>query len=302
MRTLLVAALLVAGRCDAFSRGSLGALLRGGSVAMRPPPADDETVVEATSTTIGNARPQASLDGLGGDGSDERSPPLVVGIAGGSGSGKSELAGAIASALGGDRRVVLLQHDSYYRDLQHLSFAERSHVNFDHPESLETDLLARHVRALKHGGASANVVVPRYDFSRHARDTSGGDVISLGARDIIIVEGILLFNDPALAALCDMKLFVDAPADVRLARRLGRDVAMRGRTVDQVLAQWEATVSPMHARFVEPTRWHADVIVPHGVNRVALELVVARLTQQWTAAERGSTVAAYDQARARFAA
>jgi uridine kinase len=195
--------------------------------------------------------------------------PTVIGVAGGSGSGKTTVVRRIVDSLGPDQ-VVVLEHDRYYRDRNDLRLEERAALNYDHPDSLETDLLVAHVRALK---AGQPVDVPRYDFTRHARRA---DVERYEPRRAIIVEGILIFSEPGLRELMDVKVFVDADADTRFIRRLQRDVAERGRTLDSVVEQYLATVKPMHFDFVEPSKRYADLIIPlGGHNTVAIDLMLS---------------------------
>jgi len=195
--------------------------------------------------------------------------PTVIGVAGGSGSGKTTVVRRIVDSLGPEQ-VVVLEHDRYYRDRNDLRLEERAALNYDHPDSLETDLLVQHVRALK---ASQPVDVPQYDFTRHARRS---DVQRYHPRRAIIVEGILIFGEPALRDLMDVKVFVDADADTRFIRRMQRDVAERGRTLESVVEQYLATVKPMHFEFVEPTKRYADLIIPlGGHNTVAIDMMLS---------------------------
>jgi uridine kinase len=197
--------------------------------------------------------------------------PLVIGIAGGSGSGKTTVAQEILQRVGPDR-IAYIQHDSYYKDLTGLPPAQRDEVNFDHPNSLETELLIAHVEQLKRGQA---IKVPVYDFSTHSRTDK---TFKVNPRGVIIVEGILIFVDSALRALFDVKLFVDTDADIRLIRRMQRDITERDRTVENVIKQYQVTVRPMHLEFVEPSKRYADVIIPEGgFNTAALDMVVARI-------------------------
>jgi uridine kinase len=197
--------------------------------------------------------------------------PIVIGIAGGSGSGKTTVAQEILQRVGPDR-IAYIQHDSYYKDLTGLPPAQRAEVNFDHPNSLETELLICHIEQLKNGQA---IEVPVYDFASDSR-TSKSFIVN--PRRVIIVEGILIFTDPALRALFDVKLFVDTDPDVRLIRRLQRDITERGRTVESVIKRYQATVRPMHLEFVEPSKRYADVIIPEGgFNRAAMDMGVARI-------------------------
>jgi uridine kinase len=196
---------------------------------------------------------------------------FVIGVAGGSGSGKTTVVRRIVDSLGPEH-VTLLQHDRYYRDRNDLRLEERAALNYDHPNSLETDLLVRHVQELKRGNP---VQVPAYDFTRHARLT---ETETFQPRRALIVEGILVFTDAALRDLMDIKVFVDTDSDTRFIRRLQRDVAERGRTMDSVIDQYQGTVKPMHLEFVEPSKRYADVIVPlGGHNTVAVDLLLTML-------------------------
>jgi uridine kinase len=196
---------------------------------------------------------------------------FVIGVAGGSGSGKTTVVRRIVDSLGLDQ-VTLLQHDRYYRDRNDLRLEERAALNYDHPNSLETDLLVQHVRDLKGG---REVEVPQYDFTRHARLS---ETETFQPRRALIVEGILIFADAALRDLMDIKVFVDTDSDTRFIRRLQRDVAERGRTMESVIDQYQTTVKPMHLEFVEPSKRYADVIVPlGGHNTVAIELLLTML-------------------------
>jgi uridine kinase len=196
---------------------------------------------------------------------------FVIGVAGGSGSGKTTVVRRIVDSLGPEH-VTLLQHDRYYRDRNDLRLEERAALNYDHPNSLETDLLVSHVKALKKGHP---VQVPAYDFTRHARLA---ETETFQPRRALIVEGILVFTDAALRDLMDIKVFVDTDSDTRFIRRLQRDVAERGRTMDSVIDQYQGTVKPMHLEFVEPSKRYADVIVPlGGHNTVAVDLLLTML-------------------------
>lgn len=198
---------------------------------------------------------------------------FVIGIAGGTGSGKTTIARALAAALAPEH-VATLEHDWYYRDRSDLSFDEKSQLNFDHPESLETSLLIEHVRGLKNGKA---VDVPGYDFKTHARTP---ETRRVEPRPVLIVEGILVFVEPALRELMNVKIFVDTDADIRLMRRIRRDIEQRGRTFQQIREQYYKTVRPMHLAFVEPSKRWADVLIPEGGNNaVALDLVTSRLRE-----------------------
>ena len=197
--------------------------------------------------------------------------PVVLGVAGGSGSGKSTVVKEVCRILGSGITSVL-HHDSYYRDLSHLPFEARVEVNFDHPDALETALMVEHLRALLRG---APAEIPTYDFSTHTR---ARETELLHPTPVVVVDGILVLGDPRLRDTMDLKVFVDTESDIRLLRRIRRDVVKRGRTADSVIAQWEATVRPMHLEFVEPSKRFADLVVPEGgYNRVAVDLVVNRL-------------------------
>jgi uridine kinase len=199
--------------------------------------------------------------------------PVVLGVAGGSGSGKTSIANAILRAVGRDRLAFLAQ-DSYYRDVVWATPEQLQTHNFDHPAAVDTPLLVEHVTALRRGEA---VEVPVYDFVHHRRT---GATVRMEPQPVILVEGILLYVEPELRDLFDFKIYVDTDADVRLIRRLQRDMAERGRTHEDVLRQYLATVRPMHLEFVEPSKRWADVIVPEGgENRVALAMVAARVEQ-----------------------
>jgi uridine kinase len=194
--------------------------------------------------------------------------PIVIGVAGGSGSGKTTVVRRIIDSLGPDQ-VAVLDHDRYYRDRSDLRLEERAALNYDHPDSLETDLMVRHLHELKSG---RTVDVPRYDFARFARLP---DREAVAPRRALIVEGILVFTDKPLRDLMDIKVFVDTDADTRFIRRLIRDVADRGRTMESVIEQYQATVKPMHLDFVEPSKRYADVILPQGGhNAVAVDLLL----------------------------
>lgn len=197
--------------------------------------------------------------------------PVVLGVAGGSGSGKSTVVREIVRSLGAER-VAVVPHDAYYRDLGHLPPGQRATVNFDHPESLETELLVAHVQALLEGFA---VDVPTYDFARHTR---APEVRHLEPTPVVILDGILVLADARLRPLMDVKVFVDTDPDIRLIRRIRRDTRDRGRTVESVIRQYEESVRPMHQEFVEPSKRHADLLVPEGgYNRVAVDLVVRKV-------------------------
>jgi uridine kinase len=197
--------------------------------------------------------------------------PLVIGIAGGSGSGKTTVAQEILQRVG-PPQIAFLQHDSYYKDLSGLPPTQRVEVNFDHPNSLETELLIRHIESLRDGKP---VEVPIYDFATHSRTAQ---TFTVQPRRVILVEGILIFAEAELRKLFDVKIFVDTDSDLRFIRRLHRDITERGRTTESVIKQYQATVRPMHLEFVEPSKRYADVIIPEGgFNAAALDMVVARV-------------------------
>jgi len=195
--------------------------------------------------------------------------PLIIGVGGGSGSGKTTVVNKIVAGIGKDQ-IVLIEHDSYYRDLSHLPLSERVKQNFDHPASLETELLIRHLDALKKG---YKIEVPVYDFVEHTRSAKS---ISVAPKKVILIDGILIFSEPNLREKMDIKIFVDTDDDVRLLRRLKRDINERGRNFDGVLNQYEQFVRPMHLEFVEPSKRYADIIIPRGgENAVALDMINA---------------------------
>jgi uridine kinase len=197
--------------------------------------------------------------------------PVIIGIAGGTGSGKTTVAQAIYDRVGSDR-IEWISHDSYYRNFDGLSTEERHKINFDHPDSLETELLTRHLDVLAKG---SSVDVPKYDFATHARRQ---ETQRVEPRRVIIVEGILVLAEPELRRRIDIKLFVDTPPDIRFMRRLLRDIQSRGRTLDSVVKQYLTTVRPMHEEFVEPSKRYADLIIPEGgENQVALDAIIARV-------------------------
>ena len=199
------------------------------------------------------------------------SRPLILGVAGGSGSGKTTVVSQIIRAME-PVPVSLLHHDSYYRDHPDLSDQERARLNYDHPDVLETPLLADHLRELLAGQA---VEEPVYDFTTHSRTD---ETRRIEPNPVVIVDGILILAEPELRELMDIRVFVETDSDLRFIRRLLRDTQERGRSVDSVIRQYQATVRPMHLEFVEPSRRHADVIVPFGrENRVAISMLVARL-------------------------
>jgi uridine kinase len=197
--------------------------------------------------------------------------PVMVGVAGGSGSGKTTVVREILNRLRPDR-VGVVHHDAYYRDFAHLPADTRATINFDHPESLETELLETHLQALIRG---ESIETPVYDFTTHTRTA---ETVRVGPTDVIIVDGILVLAEARLRKLMDIRIFVDTDADLRFIRRLGRDMDERGRTLDSVIHQYLGSVRPMHLDFVEPSKRWADVIIPEGgENRVAIDMVVTKL-------------------------
>ena len=197
--------------------------------------------------------------------------PVIVGIAGGTGSGKTTVARAVYDRVGKDR-IEWISHDSYYRQFDGLDLEQRHHINYDHPDSLETELLCRHLDVLVKG---SSVEVPIYDFTTHSRKT---DTVRVEPRKVVIVEGILVLAEVELRKRIDIKLFVDTPADIRFVRRLMRDIKTRGRSVESVIEQYVTTVRPMHEEFVEPSKRYADLIIPEGgENQVALDAIISRV-------------------------
>lgn len=200
--------------------------------------------------------------------------PFIIGIAGGTGSGKTTVARRIYESLHLDA-AVFLDQDSYYADLGHLPLEQRKQLNFDHPDALDNDLLVEHLQCL---AAREAIDKPSYDFAAHTR---AAGTVTVEPRDIVLVEGILLFVEPRLRDLFDLKIFVDTDADVRFIRRLQRDLELRGRTVGSVIEQYLSTVRPMHFEFVEPSKRYADVILPRGGNNMAgIHLVAARIRER----------------------
>ncbi len=195
---------------------------------------------------------------------------LVIGIAGGTGSGKTTLMNNLIQRFAGS--VTVLSHDNYYRRNDHLTYEERCQINYDEPAALETDLMARHLAQLRRG---ETIQCPVYDFAQHNRSD---ETIEIAPRSVIIVEGILIFEDKALRDLMDIKIFVDTDADVRLCRRIKRDVNKRGRSLESVLEQYQTTVKPMHEKYVEPSKKYANLVVLEGgKNWVALDMIVGRI-------------------------
>jgi uridine kinase len=200
-----------------------------------------------------------------------RETPLVIGIAGGTGSGKTTIANVILSRVG-TQHIAYIPHDAYYKDLKDLPVAQRDMINFDHPDSLDTQLIIGHIQRLKNWEP---IELPVYDFKTHTRTSR---TLTVQPQSVIIVEGILIFAEQALRDEFDVKIFVDTDPDIRFIRRLQRDIAERGRTTDSVIHQYLNTVRPMHLEFVDPSKRYADVIIPEGgLNTVAMDMVVARL-------------------------
>jgi len=203
---------------------------------------------------------------------------MIIGICGGTGSGKTTVANRILESVCA-REVVFIQQDSYYRNLKDLPLDFRQVANFDHPDALDNELLIHHVRKLKNGEA---IDLPIYDFKTHSRLNETRPV---DPKPIVIVEGILIFSEPRLLELMDIKVFVDTPDDIRFIRRLRRDIAERGRTVDSVIEQYTATVRPMHMQFVEPSKRYADVIIPEGGhNLVSIDLLSGKIRERLASA------------------
>ncbi len=198
---------------------------------------------------------------------------IIIGISGASGSGKSLLANTIVEELGSNR-VIVIPQDSYYRHRPDLSFSEREKINYDHPDSMDLDLLYAHLQALHQGHS---IELPQYDHSEHARRKK---TVTISNHSIIVLEGILLFVEERLRKFMDIRLFMDTPLDICLMRRLRRDIMMRKRSVESVLEQYESTVRPMYLQFIEPTKRYADIIVPRGgENRIAVDLLKAQMRE-----------------------
>ena len=200
-----------------------------------------------------------------------KNTPLTIGVAGGTGSGKTTVANVILQKVGKEH-IAYLPHDAYYRELGDLPYDQKAAMNFDHPDSLETELMVEHILELKSGKP---VDIPIYDFSTHSRTKQ---TTRVEPHPVIVVEGILLFVDKQLRDLLDIKIFVDTDPDIRFIRRLQRDITERGRTTDMVVQQYLSTVRPMHLEFVEPSKRYANVIIPEGgLNEVAMDMVIARV-------------------------
>ena len=206
-----------------------------------------------------------ALEDWPGAGADTR---LVIGLAGGSGSGKTTVAEAVVQAVGREQ-VAFLEHDAYYRDRPELTFDERAALNYDHPNAFESDLIVDHLRELRSGRP---VEKPVYDYAQHLRTEQ---TITVEPAMVVVVEGILVLAEPALRELMDLKVFVDTDADLRFVRRMRRDIKERGRSPESVIDQYLATVRPMHLQFVEPSKRHADMIIPEGYNPGAVATVIS---------------------------
>jgi len=198
--------------------------------------------------------------------------PLIIGVAGGSGAGKTTIANQIIKELG-DLDLVVIPHDAYYTDNNHLPFWEREQINYDHPDSLETDLLVKHLKELK---AGREIEMPVYDFTTHSRKPEG---VIVKPAPLIIVDGILIFVEQALREMMDIRIFVNTDSDIRFIRRLKRDMKERKRSMDSVINQYMATVKPMHLAFVQPSRRFADIIIPEGHRSVSTGMVASMLRQ-----------------------
>lgn len=197
--------------------------------------------------------------------------PIIIGITGGTGSGKSTVAKEIYKSIPAER-IAVIEQDSYYRDQSHLSFEERTKTNYDHPNAFDTELLLKHLKMLMNGEA---IDKPLYDFEIHTRKK---ETVRVEPRDIIILEGIMVLVEPEIRDLLDIKLFVDTDADVRIVRRIQRDITERGRTIDSVIDQYINVVRPMHMQFIEPTKRYADIIIPEGgFNKVAIDIMIAKV-------------------------
>lgn len=203
--------------------------------------------------------------------SDSSHRPVTIGVAGGTGSGKTTVSNHLLARVG-SAHIAYLPHDSYYKDLSQMQKSVRDRANFDHPDSLDTPLLIRHVKQLQNFEAAH---IPIYDFTQHVRTS---ETLLVGPQPIILVEGILIFSEAELRELFDIKIFVDTDADLRFIRRLKRDIAERGRTADSVIEQYLETVRPMHLKFVEPSKRYADLIIPEGgFNFVAIDMIADRI-------------------------
>jgi uridine kinase len=198
------------------------------------------------------------------------SKPVIIGIAGGTGSGKSSIADAIQKQV--NEHITIITQDSYYNNYKKLSFAERSKINYDHPDTFDTELLIKHLKALKN---NVPIEMPVYDFETHLRTE---ETVMKNPSKVIILEGILIFENRDLRELPDIKIFVDTDADVRILRRIQRDMAERGRSLESIIEQYRTTVRLMHIEFVEPSKRYADLIIPEGgSNKIAIDMVVTKI-------------------------
>jgi uridine kinase len=203
---------------------------------------------------------------------------IIIGVAGGTASGKTTMSQRILEQVGAEH-IAFVPHDAYYKSLDHLSKKQRRKFNFDHPDALETSLMIRHLKKLRNGKP---VEIPVYNFKKYTRTDK---TLPVDPAPIVLVEGILIFAEPKLRKLFDVKIFIDTPDDIRLIRRLTRDIHERGRSFESVIKQYMRTVRPMHLEFVEPSKRHADVIIPGGgYNEVAIDMVAARI--RWLLAHR----------------
>jgi uridine kinase len=201
--------------------------------------------------------------------------PFVIGVAGGTGSGKTTVAEKVSETLAGEETALIIEQDSYYKDLSHLPLSERVRHNFDHPDAIDFDLLTLQINELLAGQAIAK---PMYDFVNHCRLP---ETVAVGPAEVILVEGILVFHHEPLLNLMDLKIFVDTDADIRIIRRIKRDIEERGRSFESVRSQYFETVRPMHIKYVEPSKHWADIVIPEGgKNAVAIDTIVARI-RQW---------------------
>jgi uridine kinase len=201
---------------------------------------------------------------------------MIIGICGGTGSGKTTLARRIINIVGREN-VILVEQDSYYRNLADMPLDERRQANFDHPDSIDSEMMMNHLKRLKLG---QSIEMPVYDYKNHVRSN---ETIHLENKPVIIVEGILIFAEPRISVLLDVKVFVDTPDDIRFIRRLQRDIVERGRTVESVIKQYFATVRPMHHEFVEPSKRYADIIIPEGANTdIGIEFICSKIREEIT--------------------
>ena len=205
---------------------------------------------------------------------------ILIGIAGGTGSGKTTLADKVVQSFGSNE-VSILRHDNYYKRHDDMPFEERCKLNYDHPDAFDTDLLCEHIKLLK---AGHSIQMPVYDYTIHNRSDK---TVEVTTAPVIVLEGILIFAEPELCNLMDIKVFVDTDADVRILRRITRDVKERGRSLDSVITQYLTTVKPMHEQFVEPSKRHADIIIPEGgENVVALDMLIQRVKKHLNEAQK----------------